>query len=400
MKFAFLLCLLSTLAGPALTAQAIPNDLPEKPFFITKTWMVGGEGSWDALTMDPEASQLWIAHSRLVQVVDIATGSVIGNIDGFVDARSIAFGKTGEFAYISDSASRRIKVIDRRSLQLKRTIPVAEPPRGLYFDPVTELLFALPVPGPAVSLPSRTNQPRLPQSGAGSRRPPVSAPPDPNATSVMTVIDTQKQAVLGQIWLPGKVDSGQSDGRGELYLTLPDRNQILSIDGSEVLRRLRDGGPDGRAVIDWSTGHGGFFLAPACTEPRGLAVDGKQQRIFVACGNDKLTVWNPAHGELVASVPVRVGTTSIVFDADRNLLFAASSYGMLTVVRQYVTDTYTVIQNLPTRWQARTLALNQTTGEVYLVTNELGFDLTKPGGIGKLQSVPVPGSFQVLVIGN
>jgi DNA-binding beta-propeller fold protein YncE len=120
----------------------------------------------------------------------------------------------------------------------------------------------------------------------------------------------------------------------------------------------------------------------------------------VTCGNDKLTVWNPAHGDLVASLPVRFGTASVVFDPDRSLLFAASSNGILTIVRQYVTDTYTVIQNLPTRWQARTLTLNPTTGEVYLVTNELGVDLTKPGGIGKLQTVPVPGSFQVLVIGN
>jgi hypothetical protein len=173
---------------------------------------------------------------------------------------------------------------------------------------------------------------------------------------------------------------------------------------------LREIGSGGNAVLDWSDGPGSlhpagyapgrFALAPDCTEPKGLAVDGRQQRFFVVCGNGKLTVWNPTHGELVATLPIAAGTASVVFDSERSLLFAANSFGSLTVVRQYVTDSYTVIQELPTRHQARTLTLNPATGEVYLVTNQLGYDLSKPGGLGKLQAVPVPGSFQVLVIGN
>jgi len=59
-----------------------------------------------------------------------------------------------------------------------------------------------------------------------------------------------------------------------------------------------------------------------------------------------------------------------------------------------------VIQNLPTRGQARTLAVDSSTGAVYLVTEAYGMDLTKKGGIGTLQTAAVAGSFQVLVVGH
>jgi hypothetical protein len=74
--------------------------------------------------------------------------------------------------------------------------------------------------------------------------------------------------------------------------------------------------------------------------------------------------------------------------------------GSITVIRQDVTDTYAVIQILPTRQRARTLAVNPATGEVYLVTDLLGMPLDKPGAIGTLHTPQANGSFQVLVIAH
>ena len=85
------------------------------------------------------------------------------------------------------------------------------------------------------------------------------------------------------------------------------------------------------------------------------------------------------------------------------MIFVAngSGYGSLTIISQDAnTDSYAVIQNLPTRERAHTLAVDSATGEVYLVTDFQGVDLAKTGGIGSLHSSPVPGSFQVLVVGH
>jgi hypothetical protein len=96
------------------------------------------------------------------------------------------------------------------------------------------------------------------------------------------------------------------------------------------------------------------------------------------------------------------GSPFFIYDAGRGLIYSANggAQGTLTIIRQDVTDTYSEIQNLPTRQRARTLAVNPTTGQVYLVTDLLGVKLDKPGGIGTLETAPVKDSFQVLVIGN
>ena len=67
-----------------------------------------------------------------------------------------------------------------------------------------------------------------------------------------------------------------------------------------------------------------------------------------------------------------------------------------------VTDAYTVVQNLPTLQQARTMAVNPSNGDVYVVTTLYGANLANPpvNGLGTLKLNPVDGSFQVLVIGN
>ena len=81
-------------------------------------------------------------------------------------------------------------------------------------------------------------------------------------------------------------------------------------------------------------------------------------------------------------------------------LASGSGDGSLSILSQQVPDIYAVVQNLPTRRQARSLAVDPQTGAVYLVTEYLGLDLAASGGIGDMRTKPVEGSFQVLKIGN
>ena len=88
---------------------------------------------------------------------------------------------------------------------------------------------------------------------------------------------------------------------------------------------------------------------------------------------------------------------------DRGLIYSANGggYGSLTIIQQDAnTDSYAVIQNLPTLARARTLAVDPSSGVVYLVTDLRGVDLTKMGGIGTLHFDPIQGSFQVIVVGH
>ena len=437
MKSLRALCLL-VLCPIALFAQQPPQatQLPGDVFVIKTAWLIGGAGPWDFLTMDPATHRLFIAHGAQVQVVDVETGALAGQITGLHEAHAIALDASGEFGYISDGPANQVAIFDRRSLQVIATIATGPTPRALALDAQTGLLFAIctnPLDQAAPQSPSTPQQrPGNTNSSATARN---SAQPPGTVREIKTsisVIDVAAGRLIGQILMPGKLGFAQSDGNGQVFVLVVDRNQIARLDASAIAALLHQNA-DATAspqpqpastqaspskqeaaptVLDWS--HEArqsqsaqeamrlFGLGSDCREPRTLAVDSAHQRVFAACDNMKLAVINSGSGELVASLPIGPGTDAVGYDPGRGLIYTANggAQGTLTIIRQDVTDTYALIQNLPTRQRARTLAINADSGEVYLVTDYVGVDLAQPGNIGSLKTRPVEGSFQVLVIGH
>jgi DNA-binding beta-propeller fold protein YncE len=418
------LCLLDLclMASTALPAQRIPapTELPGNPFFIKHTWVIGGEGNWDYMVLDPARLQLFVAHGPIVQVVDVESGTVTAKVSGMRDAHGIALDDTGDFGYISDGPTAKAQVFDRRTFEVVASLPTGPNPRAIVFEPVTKLLFAVSAnPEPASSSSAQPAPPR-PGSTAGVAPQRSAAPrPDIETLSMITVIDTETRATLAYIVFSVKLGFAQTDGSGAVFINIVDRNQIARLDAQAVAALLR--GPDGAAasmqnskpvVLDWRASSRSpqpshsqvrfFSLASECREPRALAVDSRHLRLFAACANMKMAVLSSVTGEPVATLPIGPGVDAIGYDPGRGLIYTANGDGdgSLTVIRQHVTDTYSVVQNLPTQQRARTLAVNPDTGEVYLVTDLRGVDMTRKGGIGALKLAPVSGSFQVLVVGN
>jgi len=419
MKSLRTLCLLA-LCPIVLFAQQPPQatQLPGDVFVVKSTWIIGGAGPWDYLTMDPSTKRLFIAHGAQVQVVDVETGQLAGRITGLHEAHAIALDPSGEFGYISDGPANEVAVFDRRSLQIVATIATGPAPRALALDAQTGLLFAIctnPLDQASTQVPNTQPQ----RAGSNNSR---AAAPQPGASheikTSISVIDLSSRRRIGEILMPGRLGFAQSDGNGQVFVLVFDRNQVARLDASAIASQLHqrgDAGTPSKAEpdrLDWSHESGQsqsaqesmrpLSLGSGCSEPRTLAIDGRHQRLFVACSNMKLVVLNAGSGEEVISLPIGPGTEAIGYDPGRGLIYSANggAQGTLTIVRQDVTDTYAVIQNLPTRQRARTLAVNADTGEVYLVTDYVGVDLAQPGGIGTLKTRPVDGSFQVLVIGH
>ena len=426
------LCLLFALP---LAAQVAPipttTDLPGNPFYIKKTWYIGGAGNWDNLTLDASAHLLYIAHAETVQIVDLNSGSVVAEIPNFREARAIALDDTGDYGYVSDGPAGAIVVFDRHTFKVQTSIPIYCTPRSVAFEPRSRLVFA--ICGSMGTAPAPTPAQRQPAGAHASR--PGQNPGSANfsGTSHVIVIDATTQNVVADIDIAGDFRFATSDGTGQIWVTvgpvtqtrvvnhtpteeaLPPR--IARLDASAIVaaaqRALaKQSSADSSAQpleIDWSQEDNPaslirfLRLSNACENPQGLAIDSKGQRLFVACENQQFVVVNAIDGTLVASFVTGPGDDVLGYDADRGLIFVANGagYGSLTIIRQdQTTDSYAVIQNLPTQERARTLAVDPSSGEVYLVTDLRGADLTKPRGIGTMKMVQVPGSFQVLVVGH
>jgi DNA-binding beta-propeller fold protein YncE len=431
MRGTLLLCLLF---GLPLAAQVAPipttTDLPGNPFFIKKTWYIGGAGNWDNLTLDASAHLLYIAHAQNVQVVDLNSGSVVAEIPNFREARAIALDDTGDYGYVSDGPAGAIVVFDRHTFKIQSSIPIYCTPRSVAFEPRSRLVFAMC--GSVGTAPPSPEQ-RQP-AGAHLSRPgqnPGSA--NLSGTSHVIVIDATTQNVVADIDIAGDFRFATSDGEGQVWVTvgpvtqtrvvnhtaieeaLPpriarlDASAIVAAAERAVAKQPSADSPAQPLEIDLSQEDNPaslirfLRLSNACENPQGLAIDSKGQRLFVACENQQFVVVNAIDGTLVASFVTGPGDDVLGYDADRGLIFVANGtgYGSLTIIRQdQTTDSYAVIQNLPTQERARTLAVDPSSGEVYLVTDLRGADLTKPRGIGTMKMVQVPGSFQVLVVGH
>jgi DNA-binding beta-propeller fold protein YncE len=428
------LCLLACF--PVVAQQApIPTatELPGSPFSIKKTWFIGGAGNWDYLTIDPAAKILYIAHGSTVQIVDVDSGSLVREIKGFREAHSIALDDTGKFGYVSDGPAGEVKVFDRQTFQIESAIPISCFPRSIAFEPASKLVFAICGAGAASSAvqPTVVHTPRT--SSVAPR--PNENPQQASASGIshIVAIDTGRNRVAADIAIAGDFRFAQPDGYGLMYVSVGAVQQnfirdrlpvqenfpprIAKLDGpaiaAEAERHREAQAPQTAGAetlhIDWShePSPGSLVrflkLDSSCENPQGLAVDRKDARLFAACESQRFAVLDGNTGSVIASLTTGPGDAVVAYDRDRGMIFVANGtgYGSLTIISQdATTDSYAVIQNLPTQERARTLAVDSASGEVYLVTDFHGVDLTKTGGIGSLHSDPVPGSFQVLVVGQ
>jgi DNA-binding beta-propeller fold protein YncE len=426
------LLFISLLACVPLAAQEIPKStaLPGDPFFIKQTWSIGGAASWDYLSIDPAAQQLYIAHGPVVQVVNIESGEMVSQISGFREAHAIALDDIGAYAYVSDGQADTVDVVDRRQFAIESAIPIHCSPRSIAFERSSQLVFA--ICGANIAVPPARS--RLPAGTRPTRPQDQQAISDLNGVSHVVVIDPSTKTVVVDLTVAGDFRYAQSDGDGHVYVSVGGTRQtwlqngrtmskdvpqgIARLDASaiasEAHRQLgaqtkTPSSSKGPVLIDWSRNADSDFglrsiaLRQNCANPQGLAINGKQQRLFLACDNQRLLILNAGTGESIASLTTGPGDDVLGYDREHGLIFVADGggYGSLTIVREDVnTDSYEVIQNLPTREHARTIAVDSSTGIAYLVTELSGVDLTRPGGIGSLKSVPVPGSFHVLVVGH
>ncbi len=417
------------LAGIGLAAQVAPipraDELSGNPFAIKKQWVIGGTGNWDYLTLDPNARQLFITHQMKVQVVDIDSGNVAGEVPGFGEAHAVALNPNGDTGYVSDGQQNKVFIFDRRTFRVTGAVDVPASPRALVFEPATGMLFsfgAMPTPTPRVRNPSspaerREVEPCGTYNGA-------SWPPPPSYQSLISIIDPAKKARVADLELCGVLGAAVADGQGQVYVAISNRNEVGRLNASNIMELARDRAPgdlsrvqgsigsDGTLLLDFK-GVGEMVTGPYlrrlrlgrdCKDVRAVAVDAPHQRLFAGCANQALKVIATDTGASIASMTIGPGVDAMAFDAGRGLIFTANGggYGSVTIARQHLTDTYAVIQNLPTMEQARTMAVDPSTGLVYLVTTLFGANLTNPpvNGIGTLKLEPVDGSFRVLVVGN
>jgi len=90
-----------------------------------------------SLNIDPSGERVFVANTQAsyLTVFDVATDEVRQVELGHIGGRAVAFSVDGKYAFVTVEAASRVYVVDVKTLEVMRHIPVGPGPRGLVVDP-------------------------------------------------------------------------------------------------------------------------------------------------------------------------------------------------------------------------------------------------------------------------
>ena len=325
--------ILGALAVSATCAAATSST----NYAVLQRHALGGAGKWDYVTLDAATQRLYIARGDRVMVMNTQSGKLIGEVLGVNGAHRVVIVPGQKHGYVTSGHGNAVMPFDLATFKPLPAISLSgKGPDGMLYDEATARLWAF--------------------NGHSS-----------NAS----MIDPVSEKETGTVALPGKPEFAVTDSAGHIYVNLEDKSQVAEIDARA-----------GRVIATWP-------LAP-CEGPTGLAIDVQHKRLFSACANQQLVVLDATDGRRVAALPIGSDPDAAGYDAGTGSVFSSNADGTLTVIHQADAEHYTVVANVVTAKDARTLAVDTETHRVFLAAP----DVTAAG------QASIQGSFGVLVVGT
>lgn len=340
---AFLLFSAAVFASGYLLAQ----NPPANGYHLVHEYKPGGDGGWDYLTMDAPSRRLYISRGTHVQVLNIDTGKLDGDIPDLKGVHGIALDKTANKGYISDGRDNSVVVFDLKTLRQTGKVQAGTNPDAILFDPATNRVFAFN---------GRSN----------------------NAT----VIETKDDSVAGTIDLGGKPEFGASDGKGKVFVNLEDKSSLVQIDAKEL-----------KVLNTWplSPGEG----------PSGLAIDADHEVLFSGCDNEKMAIVDGNSGKVLATETIGKGVDATAFDKGLKQAYSSNGQsGTITIVKEESPTSFAVVGDATTKPRARTMTIDEKTHNLITVTAQFEPQPEPAPGQQRQRPKMVPDSFEVLVYGK
>ncbi len=330
---AVLLLLSSLFAQP-------PSPGVDRPYRITHTYTLGGDGSWDYVVPDPPTHRVFIGRQDRVMVVDETTGKLLGEVTGINGAHGTAIASRSGHGFATSGRDQSVVMFDLRSLSPLGRIPAAEDADAVIYDAASDRVFTFN--GDAHS---------------------------------STVIDPHAGTRIKNLDLGGKPEYGASAGDGKVYANLTDISQVVEIDARNAT-----------VSRTWST--------DPCKQPVSMAIDPAHHRLFSGCRSGVMAISDYQAGKVIATLPIGTGVDGAGYDTASGDAFASNADGTLTIIHQDSPDQYRVVQTLQTAPLARNMGLDPMTHQIFIVSAEFG---PAPAG-GRGRGAVLPGTFKLLVI--
>jgi len=320
--------------------MAAPAFAAEPPHYSVIGSIAGPDGGWDLLSVDPVAHRLFIARGANVMMVDLGHAGRV-SVFGTVDRGHAAVPIPGRNRLLLTSGrDGRARIYDIGSGAPVADIAVGRNPDAAIWDARLAAVLVMNA-----------------------------------ADGTVSVVDPAHARVTRTIQLAAGLELAVLDEHGTLFVNNEETNQIH--------------------VVDPATGAVRTPIALAgCEGPTGLGYDRRSHRLIAACANGKAAIVDSVTGRLLQLVDIGHGPDGVAVDEVRGVAFIPCGRdGELDVIPLRGEGPLVVADRVRTEVGARTLALDPSTGTLYLPTARFG---PPPAGGGRAPALP--GSFHVLVV--
>jgi DNA-binding beta-propeller fold protein YncE len=325
---------------------ASSNLLAQNEFHVINTFHIQSPGGWDYIAIGPGNNRLYVSHSTQVNILDEKTGDSIGIIENTTGVHGIAFDKSQGKGFTSNGRLNNVTVFDLLTNKTLAQIPTGQNPDAIMYEPFSKTIITC--------------------NGRGKN---------------LTIINPVNNTVIDSVAVGGKPETAVSNGTGKLFVNIEDKNEILVVDMKTF-----------RVEAHWPISPG--------EEPTGLCFDKETNRLFAGCGNKFLIIVNASTGSIVSSFPIGDGCDGVAFDTKTKNIFTSNGEGTMSVFHVKSADLIETVATVATKRGARTITVDEQTHLVYMPTAD--FEPVTQQATGTPQPRPkiIPGSFQVLVIGQ
>jgi len=290
--------------------------------------LIGGESRWDYLSIDTVMHRLYIAHMSKVDVIDLTTEKLVGEIDSLNGVHGIAFAYEYNKGFITNGKSNSVTVFNLKTLKKEDNIELqAKGPDAIVYDSFSKRIFTL--------------------NGHSQNS---------------TAIDAKTNKVIGNVSLDGSPEFAVSNNHGKMFVNLEDKSKVEEFD-PKTLKKI--------TVWDLNPGD----------SPSALAIDLKNGILFSGCHNNMLAISDIKSKKVIKTLPIGKGVDADFFDPVRKLIFVSCGEGTITVVKENSPKDFEVIDNITTEKGARTMSCDVSTGKLYTATMLEGENNSKEFGV-------------------
>lgn len=313
-------------------------------YHVVKSIPIGGDGGWDYCIVDSEARRVYVSHATHVVVLDADTDAIVGDIPDTQGVHGIALARDLGRGFVSDGRANTVTIFDLKTLKTIASVGTGgQNPDAIFYDTASKRVFAF--------------------NGRSGN---------------VTAINGVDGSVAAMFPVGGKPEFAVGAGDGHVFVNIEDKSELAEIDAQKLTVMHR-----------WP-------LAP-CKEPSGLAMDAKTRRLFAVCDNNVMAVVDANTGKVIATPKIGDDPDAAGFDPETHLAFSSNGgSGTLTVVREDSPEKFTVVEDVPTKKYARTMAIDFKTHNIFLPVAD--FEAVTPPG--QRRPPMKANSFGVLLVGK